>query len=180
MGTSDFIKTMGQGFGRTMTLGLATVFALSGCTSQSATTSTPALKDNFQAEIQLDKVLSIRGVDFSIEELSSLPGSQLEVFEPFAKSDTSFEVIDFGQLLLASGFSFRDRVETIALNDYRYTDSVQSFVDNGALLAIFENGEPIPVSRGGPIRIVFAESSPYYSYLDAWNWSLSSIELEAE
>lgn len=67
------------------------------------------------------------------------------------------------------------RIETIALNDYRYADTVGQWVDNDALLAVLRDGELIPMDQGGPIRIVFAEDSPAYELLDAWNWSLRSI-----
>jgi hypothetical protein len=72
------------------------------------------------------------------------------------------------------------QIATIALNDYRYTDSVKAFTASNGLLAVSRDGAPIPMDQGGPIRIVFPEDTPYFSFLDAWNWSLRSIELATD
>jgi hypothetical protein len=36
----------------------------------------------------------------------------------------------------------------------------------------------IPYDQGGPIRIIFGSKSTWAKYLDAWNWSLSSITVK--
>lgn len=167
------------GFPKLGVLVLATLL-VAGCSAQESAPTTSALQDDFQAEIETAVTLTIGSQVFSLEELEKRGATEIEILEPFKKESTKFTVIDFDQLLIDSGFTAEDRVETIALNDYRYTDTVRAFLDNDSLLAIYENGEPIPISDGGPVRIIFAESSAYYSVLDAWNWSLSKIELAGD
>lgn len=148
---------------------------LSGCSTVADASSTPLL-DNFEADIQAEVVLTVNGVDFTLEQLAERKTSEIEILEPFSKEQTSFTVVDFDELLIEAGFEESDRVETIALNDYRYSDTVANFAKNDSWLAIYESGEAIPVAKGGPVRIIFSEDSEYYGLLDAWNWSLRSIE----
>ena len=150
---------------------------LGGCASPNLAPSAAPLKDDFKADVETQFALTVGKKTFDLEQLEKLGATEIEVLEPFRKKLTKFTVIDFDQLLLDSGFSATDQIETIALNDYRYKDSVQNFIDNNSLLAIYENGAEIAVSDGGPVRIIFTEDSAYYSLLDAWNWSLSEIKL---
>ena len=161
-------------------MGMALAFGLAGCATAEPVETATTLVDDFAAELSIETALTVLDSEYSIADLAARQTSSLEIFEPFDQADTEFTVINFGQLLLDSGFSQSDEVVTIALNDYRYTDTVANFVEEDAFLAILENGKPIPVSEGGPVRIVFDESSSYYSFLDAWNWSLSSIERSGE
>jgi hypothetical protein len=154
------------------------VLALASCQSAETVAEDDPLKDDFQADFGGEIALTVLDTDFTLAQLAERPTRSIELFEPFAKATTNFDVISFGDLLREEGLSPEMRIVTIALNDYRYSDTVGQFIDNDALLAIFENGEPIPVSSGGPVRIVFEESSNYYSELDAWNWSLRSITME--
>lgn len=165
---------------RTALTGLALILGLAGCAAPEPTPTTSALIDDFEAELPIEVSLTVLDVDYSLEELAGRAARSLEIFEPFDQADTEFTVIDLGQLLLDSGLTETDEIVTVALNDYRYTDTVQAFIETGALLALYENGQPIPVSEGGPVRIVFDESSSYYGFLDAWNWSLSYITKSGE
>ena len=47
-----------------------------------------------------------------------------------------------------------------------------------ALIAIKRDGKEIPYDQGGPIRIIFGSKSTWAKYLDAWNWSLTSITVK--
>lgn len=114
-------------------------------------------------------------VDFSYAELQQLATVEIEILEPFVEERQSFRGVPLVDLLERAGVPVDGRIETVALNDYRYADSVAQWVDNEALLAVFRDGELIPMDQGGPIRIVFAEDSPAFDLLDAWNWSLRSI-----
>lgn len=116
-----------------------------------------------------------RTVDFTYAELQELATVEFEVLEPFVEVRQSFTGVPLGDLLGLAEVPAGARIETVALNDYRYTDTVDQWVDNDALLAVFRDGELIPMDQGGPIRIVFAEDSPAFDLLDAWNWSLRSI-----
>ncbi len=114
-------------------------------------------------------------VDFTYGELQDRATVEIEILEPFIKREQSFTGVPLAELLSAAGVPAEARIETIALNDYRYVDTVAQWAKNDALLAVFRDGELIPMDQGGPIRIVFAADSPAFDLLDAWNWSLRTI-----
>ena len=43
---------------------------------------------------------------------------------------------------------------------------------------LVQNGQPISMDRGGPIRIIFPDGTILSKVLDAWNWSISEIVVE--
>jgi hypothetical protein len=112
---------------------------------------------------------------YTLGMLSDLGLRQVTLSEPFVKQTETFSVVDFGALLSDAGITGDALIETVALNDYTYTNSVEAFVGGGALLAVALDGSDIPLDRGGPVRIVFPDDAPGADNLDAWNWSLSSI-----
>ena len=123
-------------------------------------------------------ILTVEGAavaDLSLEDLKELPVTTVTVLEPFVQ-----EVHTYDGVLLETLFDIADvdlaaDVDTIALNDYRFQDGATALVDAGAILAYAEDGDAIPMDRGGPVRLVFPEDSEYFTYLDAWNWSLRTI-----
>ena len=116
-----------------------------------------------------------RTVELTMAELEGLAAEQVTFVEPFAKVEQTFGVVPLAALLERAGIGPGDRVDTIALNDYRYADDAAALLDADALLAVTRDGGPIPMDEGGPIRLVFDASSSYHGFLDAWNWSLRSI-----
>jgi len=168
------------------TLTAAVALMLTGC---SASVTPPPAPEQTAAESAYggfpidppspeEVVLTIeagRTVDFTYAELQELATVEIEVLEPFVELRQSFTGVPLADLLRLAEVPADARIETIALNDYRYADSVAQWVDSDALLAVFRDGELIPMDQGGPIRIVFAEDSPAFEVLDAWNWSLRSI-----
>jgi hypothetical protein len=115
--------------------------------------------------------------DYTLADLAAFAPIVVIIEEPFIQETVEFTGVAMADLFDDAGVSPDVSVDTIALNDYVYTDSVDNFVTNRAILAYLANGEPIPVEEGGPVRIVFAEDSPYFSVLEAWNWSLRTITL---
>jgi hypothetical protein len=118
-------------------------------------------------------------VELTMGELEALATAEVTFVEPFVKAEQTFQVIRLADVLALAGIARGDRVDTIALNDYRFQDDVDGLLDAGALLAVGRSGGPIPMSEGGPIRLVFDVDSPYHEFLDAWNWSLRSIVVVA-
>lgn len=112
---------------------------------------------------------------FSLESLKDLPATTVELFEPFIKVRSSFTGVSLADLFEAVGINANDSVETLALNEYRYVNDAGKFTASDGLLAYEQDGNPIPVDRGGPIRIVFPDGSTLSIALEAWNWALSSI-----
>ena len=123
-------------------------------------------------------VLTINGatdVSYTMDELMARATQDVTLFEPFVRRDETFAVIVLADLLAEAGITDDDFIETVALNDYRYSQRAGDLNDNTALLAVRRDGAPIPMDAGGPIRIVFANDSAYTGELDAWNWSLYLI-----
>lgn len=163
----------------------ASILLLAGCSAPAeAPAPTASADESAYGGFAIDPpaadevVLTIeagRTVDFTYAELQALATVEIEIVEPFVEQRQSFTGVPLADLLGVAEVPADARIETIALNDYRYADTVGQWVDNDALLAVLRDGELIPMDQGGPIRIVFAEDSPAYELLDAWNWSLRSI-----
>jgi hypothetical protein len=123
-------------------------------------------------------VLTLEGatkVDLTMAELEALAVLEVTIDEPFVRRRETFRVIPLQDLLDLVGITDEETVQTIALNDYRYSDLAGELRTAGALIAVARDGGPIPMDAGGPIRLVFADDSTYASNLDAWNWSLRTI-----
>jgi len=161
----------------------AVALALVGCTSTAEPAPEPSTESAYggfavDPPATDEVVLTIEGgatVDFTYGELQDLATVEIAIVEPFVEQEQTFTGVPLADLLAGAGVAADARIETIALNDYRYADTVAQWTENGALLAVFRDGELIPMDQGGPIRIVFAADSPAFDLLDAWNWSLRTI-----
>jgi hypothetical protein len=123
-------------------------------------------------------VLTVTGAqsrDYTMGELDELATQEVTILEPFVKQEETFRGVPLSELFQDNGIPSGSQITTIALNDYRYTDSVEAFTASNGLLAVSRDGQAIPMDEGGPIRIIFPEGTPYFTFLDAWNWSLRSI-----
>lgn len=177
--------------GLTGILSLVLVLAFAaGCSSNDDTTvgEPPADDESVYGSFPIDPpagdevVLTIDGattVTFTMDELFARATTDVTLFEPFVRRDETFAVIELFALLQEAGLTDDDHVETVALNDYRYSQRVGDLRENTALLAVTRDGEPIPMDAGGPIRIVFANDSEFSGELDAWNWSLYLIQISS-
>ena len=160
--------------------------ALVGCSAETTETSEEtAVEENPYGGFPVDPpapdevVLTVTGSssrDYTMSELEGMAATEVTIMEPFAKRTETFRGLPLATLFDENGLGPDQVVATIALNDYQYPDSVEAFTSSDGILAVSRNGEPIPMDQGGPIRIIFPEDTPYYSFLDAWNWSLRSIE----
>lgn len=124
-------------------------------------------------------LVGARTVDLTMGELEALADREVTFLEPFVKVEQTFRAIALADLLALAGIEPGDEVDTIALNDYRFRDTVSALLDADALLAVGRDGGHIPMDAGGPIRLVFDADSNYSNFLDAWNWSLRSIRAVA-
>jgi hypothetical protein len=107
-----------------------------------------------------------------------MKSSTISIYEPFLKKRQSFTVIPLKNFFSLVGISGKDKVATIALNDYIYSNTASAFISAGAYIAIERDGVAIPYDQGGPLRLVFADNSKWAKNLDAWNWSLASIRVK--
>lgn len=127
-------------------------------------------------------ILTVRVNDsrstFSLNQLKELPAMNLRIFEPFIKQNSQFVGVAMSEIFKNTSVSGSNIVNTLALNDYAYSNTAEKFMDSGAVIAYEQNGKPIAMDRGGPIRIIFPDGTLLSKVLDAWNWSISEIDVE--
>jgi len=111
-------------------------------------------------------------VDYTLKDLQGFGTSDISIFEPFLKKRQTFTVIPLFEIFSKNGIGESAEIETVALNDYSYSDTATNFTANSGYLAIALEGKDIPYDRGGPIRIIFPDKSEWAGYLDAWNWAI--------
>ena len=158
--------------------------------SSSTTTakSAPTTENPYGAGIEVDppapgeSVLTVTGPTgektYSLEQIAALGPQTVTINEPFVNKKQTFTAVPMEALLAPSGLTGSQMIDTTAINEYVYSNTAESFVSGGALLAYELDGKPIPYDQGGPVRIIFADDAPGASNLDAWNWSLSSISAQ--
>lgn len=129
-------------------------------------------------EVILTLTKGSRKVEFAYPRLQKMKQSNISIYEPFLKKRQSFSVIPLKSLFNLAGIAGKDRVKTVALNDYVFTETAENFIGADAYLAIKVNGQPIGYDQGGPIRLIFSDKSKWSKNLDAWNWSLVSISVK--
>ncbi len=116
--------------------------------------------------------------EFAYARIQKMKSKTISIYEPFLKKRQSFTVVSIKSFFDLVGIKGQDKVETIALNDYIYTNTAAQFLAADAYIAIKRNGVDIPYDQGGPLRLIFADKSKWSKNLDAWNWSLASIRVK--
>ncbi len=111
----------------------------------------------------------------SMNDLLALNPKSISIYEPFIRKRQNFTVVKLSQLFKLVRISNSDFVSTVALNDYVYANSAKSFLTADGYLAIKRDGKLIPYDQGGPIRIIYPDTSRWSKSLDPWNWSLRRI-----
>ncbi len=115
---------------------------------------------------------------FTMQQLIALHPTVISIYEPFVKKRQKFTVVSLSVLFKLVGIKSGSTVITKALNDYVYSNKAVEFTSALGYLAIKRNGVDIPYDQGGPIRIVYPDSSKWAKSLDPWNWSLNSISVK--
>ena len=116
-------------------------------------------------------------IKLSMKKLQAMKSSNLTINEPFVKKKQSFRAIKLSSLFRLAGIKGADKVETYALNDYLYTNTAANFISADGYLAIARSGKPIGYDEGGPIRIIFPNTSKWTNFEDPWNWSIKSMKV---
>ncbi len=116
-----------------------------------------------------------KSTTYTFSQLKAMKSKTISIYEPFVKVRQSFTVIPLADLFKKVSISGKDMVQTIALNDYIYSNTAADFTGASGYLAIARNGKVIPYNQGGPIRIVFPDGSKWSKFLDPWNWSLNKL-----
>lgn len=119
-----------------------------------------------------------RKVEFAYPRLMKMKMQSITIYEPFLKQRQTFSVIPLKTLFAFVGIKDGDKVVTTALNDYIYTNSAERFIAADGYLAVKRGGVAIGYDQGGPIRIIYPNTSKWAKNLDAWNWSLATISVK--
>jgi hypothetical protein len=133
-----------------------------------------------------DAVLRITGVargnvtarttKVDLATLDAVGHESVTVHEPFLKHDVTFTGVRMSKLLLRAGVSPSARTLRMhALDDYQVDLPIAEFATDG-MLATRADGKPIPIAKGGPIRLIFTASSAIAANTDNWIWSLDSVQ----
>ena len=117
-------------------------------------------------------------LSMDLATLERLPISSGSIYEPFVKARTSFSGVRLSDLMTAAGAdASATGVFVTALDDYTWTLPMGVVRSGEVLLATRENGQPIPVDRGGPIRLIFSDASTAGKETDAWVWSVRGLDV---
>jgi hypothetical protein len=121
---------------------------------------------------------STKTMKFTLKQLMALKPTKISLFEPFVNKRQTFSVISLSSLFKKAGIKSWEKVVTKALNNYEYVNTASEFTSAKGYLAVKRNGVSIPYDQGGPIRLVYPDSSKWSKSLDPWNWSLASIYVQ--
>lgn len=171
-------------------IALVALASLMGCSatptqpssSPSASSATENPYGGFPVDPPADDevVLTVIGketIEYTMPELEALEQVSATIYEPFVKQTQTFEGVELATLFEAAGIASSEKVSTVALNDYVYDDLASKFTNSKAILALKRDGSIIQMDQGGPVRIVFPNNQDYSDFLNAWNWSLRTIEV---
>lgn len=172
-----------------LVLGLAACSSSESSTSttekpgKATTTSNPYGAGAVDPPGPTDVVLFVTGPggtkEFTMDQLTALGTKELTIYEPFVKRNIAFTGVPMAAIFGTVGIEGDVRLNTEALNEYIYDKSTAAdFVGSDGLIAVAQEGKPVPVDQGGPIRIIFPNGSKLSKNLDAWNWSLEKISVK--
>jgi len=105
---------------------------------------------------------------------------QVSLYEPWVKKTTSFQGVWLADLLKVAGVPPSAAVVHLtALDDYKVDLTMADVAAGGIFLATKTgDGRPIPISDGGPTRIVFVGDVPSGRSADQWIWSLQTLDVQ--
>lgn len=130
-----------------------------------------------------EPILTVKGgstpLSLTLSQLNALGDVSITIEEPFVKKRQTFRGVPIGVVLAKAGIPDTATINTVAINDYHYSGLAGPMVQSQGLIATERDGAPIPYDQGGPVRIVFPDGTPLSQVLDAWNWSLASIDVTA-
>ena len=111
--------------------------------------------------------------DFDLATLGLLEQHELTVLEPFVEREHTYRGPLWADVLRAAGVPLDGRdVELVALDDFVTDIPTDAAALDGLLLASTEDGRPIPIAAGGPLRLVFPPGNETGANLNNWIWSL--------
>jgi hypothetical protein len=120
--------------------------------------------------------VSARTTKVDLATLDAVAHESVTVREPFLKHDVTFTGVRMSELLRRAGVKASARtLHMHALDDYQVDLPIAEIAADG-MLATRADGKPIPIAKGGPIRLIFTASSAIAANTDNWIWSLDSVQ----
>lgn len=149
-----------------------------GTLTAASTIPRPESKAVLTIRGSLSKGNSDRGLKLDMETLGEMPTAEATVFEPFVKHDVTFSGVMLDDLLTIAGADpDAESLFMTALDDYTVDLAMSDLEGARAMLATRENGKPIKLRSGGPVRIVFLTDGVLGSNPDTWIWSVKTIDV---
>ncbi|HEX8075595.1 MAG TPA: molybdopterin-dependent oxidoreductase [Thermoleophilaceae bacterium] len=109
--------------------------------------------------------------------LDRLASEQITIRDPFVKRDVTYNALRMSRLLPAAGVpASAASVFMHALDDYHVNLPIEALSADG-YLATRMDGKPIPVAKGGPVRLVFTGKGDLAENTDNWIWSIDSMRV---
>lgn len=118
---------------------------------------------------------------FTIEELSKLPQTTLQIHDPYTKNKKiSFEGVFISKLYDLYALKSSKKVEIIAINDYKTIIDIEFVKSEKMLLAIKGDGKFLSVKEKGPARVVIPGKGKFEEGTLAkegvnWVWFVKTI-----
>ncbi len=122
--------------------------------------------------------VAVGAVGLDVPTLESLGTVEVTIEEPWLEEEIAFTGVWFSDLLaVLDPGDDADAVDLHALDDYSVSFPLEDLVAGDALLATRADGDPIPVSAGGPVRLLFLDRDGPGSNLDLWIWSIDALSV---
>lgn len=159
----------------------ALLLVVVGCSNPTPTLPTSPLPTVFDQgvpapadEVVLTVAVSGEEHDWDLATLRLLEQHDLSIHEPFVEEDHTYTGPFWADVLRASGVDLEaaETAEMIALDDFVADIPVTPAALDGLVLAHLEDGEPIPIEAGGPIRLVFPPDNEVGDNANNWIWSV--------
>lgn len=105
---------------------------------------------------------------------------KVRVFEPALKKQMSFQGAWLADVLKVAGLEkSASSVHFTALDDYQTDLTTAEIAQGGIFLATkLGDGSPISIAEGGPTRIIFMDGVKAGKSVNAWIWSLKTLEVK--
>lgn len=118
-------------------------------------------------------------VDWDLATLARLDQRELTIVEPFVEEEHTYRGPLWADVLRASGVDLDagTTVELVALDDYVLDLATDPATLDGIVLAHREDGDPIPIADGGPIRLVLPPDNPASENPNTWIWSIRTARV---
>lgn len=118
---------------------------------------------------------------FTQQQLEQLPQTSITTTTPWNKQPVTYRGIAV-ETLLSTLKAKGSQLRLLALNDYAVTADAKQLTDNGAILAVTRDGQPMPISDKGPLWVMFPfDANPKLRADNIYTlsvWQLSRIDVQ--